>query len=101
MFWFPGYYSFFLPFFSSENARSSIKVDILEITTNQYSNIDLYNYGYNVNNTLAVYIIDGLPSANAFAKLYTYNGLLVASIVGSNLTTTYPNTKVKLKILHI
>ena len=86
---------------ASNASKSSIKVDILEITTNQYSNISLYNHGYNVENTLAAYVIDGLATINAFVKLYTYNGLLVANIVESNLTTTYPNTKIKLKILYI
>lgn len=98
-------FSFFSSSFSSLNAsnasKSSIKVDILEITTNQYSNIGLYNYGYNVENTLAAYVIDGLATINAFAKLYTYNGLLHATIVEENSATTYPNTKIKLKILCI
>lgn len=88
---------------SSLNAnKSSIKVDVLEIITNQYSNVDLYNYGYNVENTLAAYVIGGITEANIVAKLYTYNGLLVASISDpSTETTKYPNIRVKLKILHI
>ena len=81
--------------------KSSIKVDTLEIITDQHSNIDLYNHGYNAENTLAAYVIGGLAATNAFAKLYTYNGLLVANIVEARSATTYPNTKIKLKILHI
>lgn len=83
-------------------SKSSIKADILEITTDQYSNIGLHNYGYNVENTIAVYVIDGITSANILAKLYTYNGLLFVTLSDSNTETTkYPNIKVKLKILHI
>ena len=92
----------FLPFFSPVNAnKSSIKVDTLEIITDQYSNIDLYNHGYNAENTLAAYVIGGITGVNIVAKLYTYNGLLVASISVPGTGTTYPNTRVKLRVLHI
>lgn len=87
---------------SSLNAnKSSIKVDTLEIITDQYSNIDLYNHGYNAENTLAAYVIGGITGINIVAKLYTYNGLLVASISVPGTGTTYPNTRVKLRVLHI
>ena len=87
---------------SSLNAnKSSIKVDTLEIITDQYSNIDLYNHGYNAENTLAAYVIGGITEVNIVAKLYTYNGLLVASISVPGTGTTYPNTRVKLRVLHI
>lgn len=81
--------------------KSSIKVDTLEIITDQYSNIDLYNHGYNAENTLAAYVIGGITGVNIVAKLYTYNGLLVASISVPGTGTTYPNTRVKLRVLHI
>lgn len=81
--------------------KSSIKVDTLEIITDQYSNIDLYNHGYNAENTLAAYVIGGITGINIVAKLYTYNGLLVASISVPGTGTTYPNTRVKLRVLHI
>lgn len=81
--------------------KSSIKVDTLEIITDQYSNIDLYNHGYNAENTLAAYVIGGITEVNIVAKLYTYNGLLVASISVPGTGTTYPNTRVKLRVLHI
>ena len=88
--------------FCSVNAnKSSIKVDTLEIITDQYSNIDLYNHGYNAENTLAAYVIGGIAEVNIVAKLYTYNGLLVASISVPGTGTTYPNTRVKLRVLHI
>lgn len=87
---------------SSLNAsKSSIKVDTLEIITDQYSNIDLYNHGYNAENTLAAYVIGGITGVNIVAKLYTYNGLLVAAISVPRTGTTYPNTRVKLRVLHI
>ena len=82
-------------------SKSSIKVDTLEIITDQYSNIDLYNHGYNAENTLAAYVIGGITGVNIVAKLYTYNGLLVASISVPGTGTTYPNTRVKLRVLHI
>lgn len=82
-------------------SKSSIKVDTLEIITDQYSNIDLYNHGYNAENTLAAYVIGGITGINIVAKLYTYNGLLVASISVPGTGTTYPNTRVKLRVLHI
>lgn len=98
-----GYYSFFISSSSSVNAnKSSIKVDTLEIITDQYSNIDLYNHGYNAENTLAAHVIGGITEANIVIKLYTYNGLLVASISDPGTgTTKYPNIRVKLRILHI
>lgn len=82
-------------------SKSSIKVDTLEIITDQYSNIDLYNHGYNAENTLAAYVIGGITEINIVAKLYTYNGLLVASISVPGTGTTYPKTRVKLRVLHI
>lgn len=95
-------FAFFCARLSALNAnKSSIKVDTLEIITDQYSNIDLYNHGYNAENTLAAYVIGGITGINIVAKLYTYNGLLVASISVPGTGTTYPNTRVKLRVLHI
>lgn len=97
-----GYYSVFIASSSSLNAsKSSIKADTLEIVTDQYSNIDLYNHGYNAENTLAAYVIGGVTGVNIVAKLYTYNGLLVASISVPGTGTTYPHVRVKLRVLHI
>ena len=74
---------------------------MLEATTNEYSNISLFNYGYTVENTIAAYVIDGLGEYNVAAKLYTYKGLLYAIIGDSESNTGFENVKVKLKILHI
>ena len=78
-----------------------IKVDVLEATTNQYSNISISQHGYTVENTIAAYVIDGVKGSNVSAKLYTYNGILYVLIgeVGSN--TAFADVKVTLKILHI
>ena len=87
---------------STLNSRSNVKVNTLEIITNQYSNAELYNHGYTPENTIAAHVVGGITEANVIAKLYTYNGLLLASIgnPGSD-ATTYPGIRVKLKILHI
>ena len=81
--------------------EKSIKADVLEITTNEFSNVNLSNYGYTVENTIAVYVVGGLSGYNAHARLYTYNGLLYALITDSGSNNGFKNTKVKLKILHI
>ena len=87
---------------SALNAKSNVKVDTLEIITNQYSNAELYNHGYTTENTIAAHIVGGITEANVIAKLYTYNGLLLASIGDpSSYATAYPGVRVKLKILHI
>ena len=86
----------------SVNAKSNVKVNTLEIITNQYSNAELYNHGYTPENTIAAHVVGGITEANVIAKLYTYNGLLLASIGNPGLyATAYPGIRVKLKILHI
>lgn len=87
------------PFYSL--TEKSIKVDLVEATTNQYSNIFLEQYGYTTDNTIFAHVVDGAKGANVSAKLYTYNGNLFVLIgeVGSN--TAFADTKVTLKILHI
>lgn len=93
---------FFSSSFSSVNAKSNVKVDTLEIITNQYSNAELYNHGYTPENTIAAHVVGGITEANVIAKLYTYNGLLLAGIGDpGSYATTYPGIRVKLKILHI
>ena len=81
--------------------EKNIKVDLVEATTNQYSNIFLEQYGYTTDNTIFAHVVDGAKGANVSAKLYTYNGNLFVLIgeVGSN--TAFADTKVTLKILHI
>ena len=74
---------------------------MLEVTTNEFSNINISNYGYTVEGTLAVYVVGGLSGYNAHARLYTYNGLLYALITDSGSNNGFKNTKVELKILHI
>ena len=76
-------------------------MDLVEDTTNQYSNINISQHGYTVENTIAAYVVDGVKGSNVSAKLYTYNGILYVLIgeVGSN--TAFADVKVKLKILHI
>ena len=74
---------------------------MLEATTSEYSNINLYSYGYTVENTIAVYVVGGLSRYNAHARLYAYNGLLYALITDSGSNDGFKNTKVELKILHI
>lgn len=87
---------------SALNAKSNVKVDTLEIITNQYSNAELYNHGYTPENTIAAHVVGGITEANVIAKLYTYNGLLLAGIGDpGSYATTYPGIRVKLKILHI
>ena len=81
--------------------EKSIKADVLEITTNEFSNVNLSNYGYTVENTIAVYVVGGLSGYNAHARLYTYNGLLYALITDSGSNNGFKNTKVELKMLHI
>ena len=85
----------------SELNEKSIKADVLEITTNEFSNVNLSNYGYTVENTIAVYVVGGLSGYNAHARLYTYNGLLYALITDSGSNNGFKNTKVELKMLHI
>lgn len=92
----------FLKNVCSVNAKSNVKVDTLEIITNQYSNAELYNHGYTPENTIAAHVVGGITEANVIAKLYTYNGLLLAGIGDpGSYATTYPGIRVKLKILHI
>lgn len=74
---------------------------MLEITTNEFSNVNLSNYGYTVENTIAVYVVGGLSGYNAHARLYTYNGLLYALVTDSGSNNGFKNTKVELKMLHI
>ena len=85
----------------NELTEKSIKADVLEITTNEFSNVNLSNYGYTVENTIAVYVVGGLSGYNAHARLYTYNGLLYALITDSGSNNGFKNTKVELKMLHI
>ncbi|RHP47082.1 hypothetical protein [Clostridium sp. AF32-12BH] len=76
-------------------------MDLVENTTNQYSNISLLQYGYTVENTIAAYVIDGVKGSNVSAQLYTYNGILYVLIKEAGSNTVFADTKVKLKILHI
>lgn len=85
----------------NELTEKSIKADVLEITTNEFSNVNLSNYGYTVENTIAVYVVGGLSGYNAHARLYTYNGLLYALVTDSGSNNGFKNTKVELKMLHI
>ena len=85
----------------NELTEKSIKADVLEITTNEFSNVNLSNYGYTVENTIAVYVVGGLSGYNAHARLYTYNGLLYALVTDSGSNNGFKHTKVELKMLHI
>ena len=73
----------------------------MEATTSQYSNIFLGQYGYTAENTIAVHVVNGIQESNVSAKLYTYNGNLFVLIVEAKSNSSFANTQVKLKILHI
>ena len=81
--------------------ENSVKLDEKVVTTNEYSLIDLGQYGYTPRNTLATYIIDGIPNANVVARLYNYNDGLMCRIVNEGSGAAYNNTPVRLIILHI
>ena len=74
---------------------------MLKATTNEYSNISLFEHGYTAENTIAAYVVGGLGGYNVTAELYTYNGLLYVMIADSGSNNGFKNAKVELKILHI
>ena len=80
------------------------KIKYTEIVTklNNYSFISLTEqFEFTPQNTLAVYIIDGIPDINVEATLYTYNGMLYIKVQNREHTLDYPSYDVRVGIIYL
>lgn len=80
------------------------KIKYTEIITqlSEFSYVRLTErFNFTPKNTLAAYVIDGLPDTNVVGIPYTYNGMLFLKVQDLEGTASYANYQVRIGVIYL